>query len=55
MFFKKINMAYEASLPVKIFVTSYKNRKPWLTAGIKISIKKKSPCGLKIKCTNRAI
>ena len=50
MFFKKISMAYEASFPVKRFVMSYKNRKPWLTDGIKIAIKKKMPCGLKVKC-----
>ena len=49
IFFKKISMAYEASFPIKRFVTSYKNRKPWLTEGIKIAIKKKNALWVKSK------
>ena len=42
MFFKKISTVYEPSFILRKYVTSYNNRKLWITDGIKIAIKKKN-------------
>ena len=47
-FFKKLNEVYEISFPFREYVTTYKNRKPWLTEGIKTAIKRKNE--LWVKC-----
>ena len=48
-FFKKLNEVYEISFPFRKYVTSYKNRKPWLTEGIKAAIKRKNELWVKCK------
>ena len=40
-FFKDYCMMYNESFPMKTIKQGYKTRKPWLTEGIKESIKKK--------------
>ena len=49
MFFKKISTVYEASFPLRKYETSYKSRKPWITEGIKIAIRKKNDLWVKSK------
>ena len=46
-FFKTLNVIYEKSFPVKEFRSSYKNKKPWLTDGMRSTIKKKNELWLK--------
>ena len=40
---------YKTSFPMREYVTSYKNRKPWLTEGIKYGIKRKNELWVKSK------
>ena len=42
VFYKILYKEYDQYFPVKTFEIKYKNRKPWLTDGLKISIKKKN-------------
>ena len=42
VFYKILYKEYNQYFPVKTFKIKYKNRKPWLTDGLKTSIKKKN-------------
>ena len=43
---------YEKSFPLKSFKNGYKNRKPWLTEGLKASIEKKNKMFRRCKKVN---
>ena len=42
LFHKKFCKVYNECFPLKSFEVKYKTRKPWLTPGLKVSIKKKN-------------
>ena len=49
LFHKKFHDSYTQSFPLKTFTLNYRNRKPWLSIGLKKSIKKKNDLYVKHK------